>query len=239
MSDPRAPALVGRGDAPDAPASPPVAGPGGTAAQADPPPLGPRPDAVAAPDRAAAPGVGPEPSRSASSLHPGVDAAREAHRGAQLADALRIAGYLSIAAGLIHAIAMIDHFSHYWLFGVFFLVLTYGQVLWGLALLRGRSSDRGLRLGAFANLAIVAVWLVSRTLGVPFGPNAGDPEPIGPMDVAATLDQLVLVAYVGVLLLPRLRDGRLRALLGRHRIRFGMMLCSASVFTALLGGHQH
>jgi hypothetical protein len=215
-----------------------VPGAGGTAAQADPRP-GPRPNAAAAPDPVAARGATAKPSHPTSSLDGGVDAAREAHRGAQLADALRIAGYLSIAAGLIHAIAMIDHFSHYWLFGVFFLVLTYGQVLWGLALLRGRSSDRGLRLGAFANLAIVAVWLVSRTLGVPFGPNAGDPEPIGPMDVAATLDQLVLVAYVGVLLLPRLRDGRLRALLGRHRIRFGMMLCSASVFTALLGGHQH
>ncbi|HEV7808402.1 MAG TPA: hypothetical protein VGO80_21525 [Solirubrobacteraceae bacterium] len=166
-------------------------------------------------------------------------AGHEAYRSAQLADALRIAGWLSIAAGLIHAIAMIDHFSHYWLFGVFFLVLTYGQVLWGIALLRGRATDRMLRLGAVANLAIVAIWLVSRTAGLPFGPQAGDPEPIGPMDVAATLDQLVLVAYVAVLRVPKLRDGGLRALIGRHRMRFGIMLCSASVFTALLGGHQH
>jgi hypothetical protein len=163
----------------------------------------------------------------------------DGYRAAQLADALRIAAWLSIAAGLIHAIAMIDHFSHYWLFGVFFLVLTYGQVLWGIALLRGRATEQMLRSGVLANLAIVAIWLVSRTAGLPFGPNAGDPEAVGPMDVAATLDQLVLVSYVALLLVPELRDGRLRALIGCHRMRFGIMLCSASVFTAMLGGHQH
>lgn len=167
------------------------------------------------------------------------DPSLERYRAAQFADALRIAAWLSIAAGLIHAIAMIDHFSHYWLFGVFFLVLTYGQVLWGIALLRGRATDRMLRSGALANLAIVAIWLVSRTAGLPFGPNAGDPEAVGPMDVAATLDQLVLVSYVALLLVPKLRDGGLRALIGRHRMRCGIMLCSASVFTAMLGGHQH
>ena len=61
------------------------------------------------------------------------------------------------------------------------------------------------------------------------------------MDVAATVDQLVLVAYVAVILRPDLRTVRgLRALLGVHRIRIGMMLCSASVFAALLGGgHAH
>lgn len=209
MSESRAPALPGRLAAPDAPA---------VAADA------------AAPAPEALPGAPPDAM---------PDPALDAYRRLQLADALRIAGFLSVAAGLIHAIAMIDHLSHFWLFGVFFLVLTYGQVLWGIALLRGRATDRRLRLGALANLAIVAIWLVTRTLGVPIGPDAGDREPIGPMDVAAMLDQLVLVAYVGLLLRPALRDGRLRVLLGSHRIRFGIMLCSASVFLALLGGHRH
>ena len=180
----------------------------------------------------------PEPER-ASGDRPAPAEGALPGRPHAIADAIRIVAWLSIAAGAIHAIAMIDHFSHYWLFGVFFLVLTYGQVLWGIALLRGRATGRMLRWGAVANLAIVAIWLVSRTVGVPFGPNAGHPEAIGPMDVAATLDQLVLVAYIAVLRLPELCDGRLRVLVGRHRMRFGIMLCSASVFTALLGGHHH
>lgn len=148
---------------------------------------------------------------------------------------------LSIAAGVIHAFAMIDHFSHYWLYGVFFLVLTYGQVLWGLALLRRPVSDRGLAAGALANLAIVAVWVISRTIGVPLGPDDGRPEAVGSMDVAATLDQLALAAYVAAVLRPRLRGVRgFKALLGRHRVRIGSALASASVFAALLGaGHHH
>ena len=158
-----------------------------------------------------------------------------------IADAVRTAALLSIAAGLIHAIAMVDHFGHWWAYGLFFLVLTYGQVLWGATLLRRPVSDRTLVAGAWASTAIVAVWLWSRTIGIPLGPGGGAPEAVGPMDVAATIDQLVLVAYLALVLRPRLRTARgLRTLIGRHRTRLGIMLCSASVFTALLGaGHTH
>ncbi len=140
----------------------------------------------------------------------------------------------------MHAIATVDHFSHYWLYGVFFLAISYGQVIWGAALWRNRLSARGLRLGAYANLAIVVVWVLSRTVGVPLGPYTWDAEPIGLADGAATIDQLVLVAYIAVILRPHLRTRRgLRVLLGPHRVRLGIMLCSASVFAGLLGGHQH
>jgi len=161
-------------------------------------------------------------------------------RPAVIADAARMVAWLSIAAGLIHAIAMVDHFTHYWAYGVFFLALTYGQVLWGVGVLRRNVDDRTLTIGAFANLAIVAVWLWSRTIGVPIGPEAPGTEPIGSMDVAATIAQLALVAYVAVIVRPDLRVRRgLRALVGPHRVRIGLALSSACFFAALLGGHQH
>jgi hypothetical protein len=163
-----------------------------------------------------------------------------AARPAVIADAVRIVAWLSIAAGAIHAVAMVDHFGHYWLYGVFFLVLTYGQVLWGIGALRKPSDARSLRMAAFANLAICAVWLVSRTVGIPFGRYAWQPEAIGVADIGATLDQIVLAAYVAVILRPQLRDIRgFRTLIGRHRMRLGMALCSATVFAALLGAHHH
>ncbi|MBA3747056.1 MAG: hypothetical protein H0W96_06125 [Solirubrobacterales bacterium] len=161
-------------------------------------------------------------------------------RTPEIADAVRIVAGVSIAAGLIHAIASIDHFTHWWAYGVFFLLLTYGQVLWGVALLRRPAGDRTLRNGALANIAIVVVWLYSRTIGLPLGPEAGHRQPVGVMDVAASLDQLVLAAYVAAILTPRLRAVRgFSALLGRHRVRIGMALSSATFFAALLGGHQH
>jgi hypothetical protein len=187
----------------------------------------------------------PSPATSRPSARPGSRPAERTvpapDRPAALADAVKIVAWLSLAAGAIHAIAMVDHFSHWWLYGAFFLALTYGQVLWGVALLRKPVSDRNLMLGALANLAIVAVWLFSRTIGVPLGPDSGRPERVGVMDVAATVDQIVLAAYIAVVVRPDLRAARaLKGLVGVHRIRIGMMLCSASVFMALLGGgHSH
>jgi hypothetical protein len=173
-------------------------------------------------------------------LRAGTPPGAPADRPAVIADAVKIVAWLSLSAGAIHAIAMIEHFSHWWLYGVFFLVLTYGQILWGVQLLRKPTSDRSLKIGALANLAICMVWLVSRTIGIPIGPESGSPESVGVADVAATLDQLVLAAYVALILRPDLRTVRgLRTLLGVHRIRLAMMLCSVGVFAAMIGGHSH
>jgi hypothetical protein len=181
----------------------------------------------------------PEPERVAGEPAAPADAALPGRPHA-IADAVRVVAWLSIAAGAIHAIATIDHFSHWWLYGFFFLALTYGQVLWGIALLRNPVSDRNLTHGAIANLAIVAVWLCSRTLGVPIGPDGGRTEAVGVMDVAATLDQLVLAVMIAMIVRPHLRTTRgLRVLIGAHRMRIGMMLASASVFAGMLGGHHH
>ena len=190
------------------------------------------------------PGVAPAPGeRTGAAPAPGTrtGAAPAAPRDtAAGADAVRLAAWVSIAAGAIHAIAAIDHFSHYWLYGAVFLVLTYGQVLWGMALLRGRVQRRGLAAALIANVAIVVLWGLTRTIGVPLGPEAGSTEPVGAMDIAVTVDELVLVAYLVAILRPDLRARRgLRLLLGAHRVRFGVMLCSASFFAALLGGHAH
>lgn len=191
------------------------------------PPAPPPPPATAAAESAPA----AAPSGGADLAQPG---------GASVGDGIRIAAGLSVSAGVVHAIATVDHFSHYWLYGVFFMVVTYGQVLWGIALWRNRAGARAMRIGAYANLAIVAVWVLSRTVGVPAGPYTWDAEPIGLADGAATINQLLLAAYVAVILRPELRVVRgLRVLLGAHRVRIGMMICSASVFAGMLGGHQH
>jgi hypothetical protein len=175
--------------------------------------------------------VGAAPAAASGAEQAGIDA---------LGECIRIAAGLSLAAGVVHGIATVDHFSHYWLYGVFFMLVTYGQVIWGGALWRNGASGRTLTIGAYANLAIVAVWLGSRVVGIPFGPYAFDAEPIGMADAAATLDELLIAAYVAVILLPRLRGVRgLRVLHGQHRIRIGMMMCSASVFAGMLGGHGH
>jgi hypothetical protein len=193
---------------------------------------------VAAPD-AQAPADAAIATADATAPPPGAPAMGQAGIDA-LAECIRIAAGLSLAAGVIHAIATVDHFSHYWVYGVVFMLMTYGQVLWGVALWRNRAGARALAIGAYANLAIVAAWLLSRTLGIPFGPYAFDAEPVGFADAAATIDELLIVAYVAVILRPRLRGVRgLRVLHGPLRVQIAMMMCTASVFAWMLGGHQH
>lgn len=147
---------------------------------------------------------------------------------------------LSGSAGLIHARALFDHASHYWLFGVFFGALTYGQTLWAVWMYRRPDDERPLLPAAVASLAVVAIWVVSRTVGLPIGPWAGRPEPFGIEDITASLDELVLAALIIAMLRPDRRlAARLAWLNGGNCARVGSMLCSLSLLAALFGHHTH
>lgn len=147
---------------------------------------------------------------------------------------------LSAVVGLIHGKAFIDHVDHYWLFGVFFAVLTYAQILWAMRLWRRPDDRRLFKAVAVMSLGVVAIWLVSRTTGLPIGPWAGRPEAIGMPDVVATLDELVIAALIVAMLRP---EGgvaaRLRWLDAGNCVRFGSMLCSLSLMALLFSSHSH
>ncbi len=152
---------------------------------------------------------------------------------------LLIAG-VSVATGVIHAKALIDHASHYWLFGVFFGALTYIQVLWGVQLYR-RPDDRRL-FGPIAvmSLGVVAIWLLSRTVGIPIGPWASEAEPVGMADFAASVNELVLAALIFAILRPDRRFAARLAWLDKDNcVRVGSMLCALSLMALLMGSHSH
>ena len=148
------------------------------------------------------------------------------------------AAVLAVAAGLIHAVAGVSHLGEYWLFGVFFALLAVAQVGWGALVYRG-ASRRVLVAGAAGSAAVALLWLVTRTVGLPFGPHAGSPEPVGVLDVLATLDEQVVVAIVLALVrFPRLRP---RVILAAARTGpvVGMVLAMASLVSLTLGVHAH
>ncbi|MGH2947045.1 MAG: hypothetical protein ACRDPC_12435 [Solirubrobacteraceae bacterium] len=63
------------------------------------------------------------------------------------------------------------------------------------------------------NTLVVITWIISRTVGVPVGPEAGESEPIGFVDVLATSFEAVLVTVASALALRPPAAGRaLRAL---------------------------
>lgn len=148
------------------------------------------------------------------------------------------AAVLAIAAGLIHAVVAVTHASEYWLFSVFFAALGAGQIAWGAFVYRG-AERRVLVAGAWANAGVVLLWLFTRVVAVPLGPDAGSRESVGVLDAIATLDELVVVAMVLALVrFPQLRPRLVRAA-GRVGPVVGMTLAMASLLVLTLGVHAH
>jgi len=116
----------------------------------------------------------------------------------RLDDRLFLVCGLAWGAGLIHTEAAIQHVSEYALYAAFFALLAPAQFAWGVALYR-RPGRRLLWAGAGAGLLIVALWVVSRTSGLPIGPEHWTPEPVGPIDAIATADELAIALLAALL----------------------------------------
>jgi hypothetical protein len=138
---------------------------------------------------------------------------------------------LAWAAGIMHAAASAQHLHEWPAAAVFFAVLAVAQVGLGVWLW-ARPDGRALVAAAAGSAAVVALWAVSRTAGLPFGPEAGDPESVGVLDVLATADELLLVACA-----VALARGGGRVLLHPAVVRVALV---ASLAGAMLGGgHSH
>lgn len=110
-----------------------------------------------------------------------------------------LAATLSAAAALVHTVVCPAHFREATIYGLFFAVTATLQLGWAALALARRT--RGLWvLGVVGNLTLVALWMVTRTVGVPVGPGAGEVEAIGALDVMASVAELGVVVACAVLL---------------------------------------
>ena len=91
---------------------------------------------------------------------------------------------LSVGAAAIHFAVVFEHFAEYTLYGVFFLVISWAQAIWPAVLL-WRPSRLWLWLGIAGNAIVIAVYVASRTVGLPFGPDLHDAESVGALDVVS------------------------------------------------------
>ena len=89
-----------------------------------------------------------------------------------------IASAAAAGSALVHFAVAPEHFAEWWGFGLFFVLCAEVQLGWALLLGRTRG-NRMLAVGLAGSLFLVAVWALSRTTGLPFGPEAGAPEEIG------------------------------------------------------------
>jgi hypothetical protein len=113
------------------------------------------------------------------------------------------AAVLSLGAAGIHLSVVGSHLQEWWAYGVFFLAAGVGQAaLSALVLLRPRTWL--LLSGVAGNLALITMYVVSRTNGPPMGPHAGRAEEAGVLDVACTAAEVGTIVALVALLPPAL-----------------------------------
>jgi hypothetical protein len=144
-------------------------------------------------------------------MSPPKKAPQRARRRAQLAGTTgldlrqNLAAVALFACAAIHIAVIPDHLNHWVVASAFFLALALAEVAGGVLLLREPGQNVLIGVAA-ASVIPPALWLWSRTSGLPFGPNAGVPEPVGLADLAAGVLELGALAISVVLLRASRRE---------------------------------
>lgn len=128
--------------------------------------------------------------------------------------ARRLAGALSLLAAFVHGGLTPEHFTEWWGYGAFFAVAATAQALLGLALLLDAVPDPRARravwrLGLVGQLLLVAMYVLTRTVGIPLvGPSAGSIEEVAPIDVLAVGMELACAGLLAWVSFARAPAGR-------------------------------
>jgi hypothetical protein len=104
------------------------------------------------------------------------------------------AAVLSSATGLIHMWFAPEHFEEWIGYGLFFVISSTAQIIYALVLLAWKPTRSWLLAGIFGNTFIILLYIVTRTLGIPVGPEAGMVEPLGILDVLSKIIEIALIA---------------------------------------------
>jgi hypothetical protein len=104
----------------------------------------------------------------------------------------------SICAAAIHFGAAPEHLEEWPAAGVFMIASGAFQLVWGLAVaLKVKPTPRLITAGALANAAMVATWAMSRTVGLPLGPEGPwMREHVHTTDLIATALEVLIVAAI-------------------------------------------
>jgi hypothetical protein len=141
-----------------------------------------------------------------------------------LADLVRYAAaWVLLAAGVIHFAYAPSHLDESGSHGAFFLAVGWVQVVLAAGLaFRLRPERVWWAVTAVANAAVIGVWVVSRTAGVP----GSEAESVGLPDVMATVCEAVAVMAAVALLRGLLGD---RVLPGRPALGLGAVGAVATI----------
>ena len=116
------------------------------------------------------------------------------------------AALLALAAGVVHLGQVGVHLEEGWPIGGFFAVVGVMQLAASILLLRPRPRS-WFWLGIAGSAIVIAIWAVSRALGLPFVDN-GEVEPLGVADAFASLAEAWTILVLGLYLAEPLAASR-------------------------------
>ncbi len=155
---------------------------------------------------------------------------------------VRICAALATAgAGVLHLDAAGDHTDHEHI-AAFFVGVAVVQILWAATAVRRDVDRRVFALGLLFNLGVLAVWIVSRTVGLPtWIPDASGVEEIGWKDTAASGLAFAALAAGGLALsMPASAAAAVLAPRSGERILKAMAVATLAVTVpGTLAAHTH
>jgi hypothetical protein len=159
---------------------------------------------------------------------------------ASVTEVARVTGALAmLGAAVIHFAFAPDHLSEQTSHGVFFLAVGWAQLVGAAALAFAWRPVRTWLLGSAAlNVGVAALWLLTRTAGLP----GDEPEPVGFPDALASGLEIFAAVSALALALGWLVDRPVRlpapAVTGFSAVAM-IAVVTASVVPSLGGGHAH
>jgi hypothetical protein len=133
----------------------------------------------------------------------------------------------SVASAGVHAAVFPHHLEEAVVVGIFFLVVTVAQMAWSYLVCLDATRER-LLAGIVGSLGLVALWSVSRSVGLPWLGR----EPVGWWDLASGFWELVVVGTCLVGLRRPLQQ-RALALGGLGRLAWSWIALSGLVLVVL------
>jgi hypothetical protein len=165
---------------------------------------------------------------------------------------------LSVGAAAIHFAVTFEHFSEDSLYGVFFLILAWAQLLWPVVLVALPFSSRApagaqparfqavwLWLGIVGNVGVLVIYFCSRSVGLPIGPDTTTTEAWGGLDLVCAIEEILLVALAaavlarpGLLARPVAFRSRARSLAGLLAMPVAVVAATTAVMTPAWAGSE-
>ncbi|NMM34223.1 MAG: hypothetical protein HHJ13_09545 [Phycicoccus sp.] len=131
----------------------------------------------------------------------------DGEQGSRVDDLRHLLVALLFGSAVIHGAVVPEHLSEWGAAGAFFVVLAAAELSVAVVLVT-RRQPTALFAAVVVSIGPLALWLYSRTVGMPFGPEAGVPEQVGLPDIVVCALEISTLIVAVVLL--RRRDGLLR-----------------------------